>query len=266
MDPSIIPLPMYPSIECIKLGRFVTNMEHPHENYYDAKPLQPKVIQAGFSYTSETKQTTNADFRVSVLNTISTSLSKQVHKKLQIKPVQGTTYCIDNSEEWFHQAILNPKAKQWLERCGLDGKRMYLIVGYQTFLDPCLIQESGGQGNYGSEIDPVKALSTAVAGPLASASASTLVTIHGERNGEHWSAARLSASGERVSSIQYRTITYQWFSRRTLENLYLSKTHTWSCLEGRTRAFHEDEDDEEDEEDIFGVQLDDNCKTKMFLR
>lgn len=65
------------------------------------------------------------------------------------------------------------------------------------------------------------------------------------------------ASGERVCSLQYRKVKYRWLSNRSLNNLQLSKTRQWSCLDGDTRELYEVEDDE-DAEDTIEVRFDED--------
>lgn len=70
--------------------------------------------------------------------------------------------------------------------------------------------------------------------------------VHGELERFEGSTSRLLAPGEQVCALQYRKLSYRWFSRGVVETSRLLPTPYWLRWGIDRRYTYKDEDEEED--------------------
>jgi hypothetical protein len=130
---------------------------------------------------------------------------------------------------------------------------MFMIVSICTFTDTRFVQNSVKEEELQGKATASVSHSLAAAGalvPLANlVDPSVHLDLHNSASKETW----IFAPSEKICAIQYREIRYKWLSSRVVENLQLSKTRLWSCMEGDRRDAYEDEAD--DDEDVIEVDI-----------
>ncbi len=63
MVKTIVSCPIFLPVHSVKLGRFVTNIDQPHENYHEPPATEtPKAIVTSFSYTGYKQDIAGARF------------------------------------------------------------------------------------------------------------------------------------------------------------------------------------------------------------
>ncbi|RKK79378.1 hypothetical protein BFJ68_g16814 [Fusarium oxysporum] len=257
MVATVVPSSFFLSLESVRLGRLIKNINHPHEGYYEPPTGDvPKAIVTPFSFSSLNQQNNRTQFGSALTSLISAGFSKRLQSQIQLVPASASNYCLDNSDEWFDKAVGLPDTRKWIENAALRGHKIYIIVGIQTFTDTRIVQKSArGQQARGQVTVPVSLSLTAASAVMPFAE---LVdpTIHGEHQNAESDQLWLLAPGEQVCSLQYREVKTRWLSSRLIEPLQLSKTRQWSCMEGDKRDTYEDDSDEE-EEDTMEVALGD---------
>lgn len=264
MRTSVIPPQIFLPLGAVKLGRFVTSIKHPHQNYHD--PLSPTIVRQDSelistreSYTGD--RTSNNSLRLgsSLSSLLSAGFSKQTKTRTQITTEHAKTYTLANSDAWFDDATQLPAARAWIERNIDRGRDIYLIVGYHTVTDARVRQAAVAQGGTTGEIVLPVGMALAGAagvGPVAIPSALQDVmdpSITMEKLESDGEAQRCVFRGEQVCAVEYRKVKHRWLSGRDLNRARLDeRVHCWSSVE-QSRG----DEGEEDDEDVIEVQLGD---------
>ncbi|RKK82833.1 hypothetical protein BFJ68_g17508 [Fusarium oxysporum] len=251
MVATVIPSAFFLPLKSVRLGRFIKNIGHPHEGYYEPPTIDvPEAIVSKFSFSSLNQQNRKTRFESALTSLMSAGFSKRLQSEVHLAPACGSNYSLDNSDAWFDKAVTLPDTRKWIENAALRGHKIYIIVGIQTFTDTRIVQKSArGQRAGGQANVPVSLALTAATAVMPFAE---LVdpAVHGEYQNIESDQLCLLAPGEQVCSLQYREVKTRWLSSRLIEPLQLSKTRQWSCMEGNKRDTYEDGSDEEDEDTI----------------
>lgn len=252
----VVPSPFFLPLKSVRLGRFIKNINHPHEGYYEPPTIDiPEAIVAQFSVSSLHQQNSYTQFGSTLTSIISAGFSKRLQSEINLTPACGSNYSLDNSDAWFDKAVRLPETRKWIEKAALRGHKIYIIVGIQTLTDARIVQKSAqGQQARGQVSVPVSLTLTAATAIMPFAD---LVdpAVHGEYQNIENDKISLLARGEQVCSLQYRKVKTRWLSSRLMEPLQLSGTRRWTCMEGDKRDMYEESDNED--EDTIEVDLGD---------
>lgn len=260
----VIPRPIFLPQESVKLGRFIVNIERPHESYHEpAVAEEPKSIKAIHAVSARTEVSSSRKFGSTLTSLLSASFSKRAQATFSVKPTLSSEYVLENTIDWFDKAISNGNTRRWIEKAALRGDKIYMIVGIQTVTDAYIIQSSMREQQAGGQFDVPVSLSLAAAGLFVPLAGLIDPGIHGQHQSRDGIQSQFLVPGEQVCALQYRQIRHKWFSSKAMDRLRLSSTRYWSCIEGATRNGDEDEEDEqaekewdeEDLEDMIGVGL-----------
>jgi hypothetical protein len=256
MSRAIVPPSFFLPLHAVKLGRFITNIDQPHENYHEPPTTEaPTSIVDKFFFTGENRNDTTARFGATVASLMSAKFSRRARSRIHIAPAHGTNYSLDNSEEWFDKAVSLSDTRRWIEKKALRGCDIYMIVGITTFTDAHLVLGAVGESQVEGQINVPVSLSLAAAGVIAPLAGLIDPAVHGGYHNVDNSQLQYIAPGEQVCAFKYRKVQYHWLSRRLTEDSPLSKTRQWLCMEGDRRYTYEDED--EDNENTMEVGLED---------
>jgi hypothetical protein len=157
MVAAVIPSPFFLLLKSVRLGRFIKNINHPHEGYYEPSTIDvPEAIVSEFSFSSSKQQNRKTRFESALTSLISAGFSKRLQSEVHLAPVCGSNYSLDNSDAWFDKAVSLPDTRKWIENAALRGHKVYIIVGIQTFSDTRITQKlARGQGARGQANVPV---------------------------------------------------------------------------------------------------------------
>jgi hypothetical protein len=285
MPLTIVPSPPFLAFESVSLGRFVTNIDHPHEGYYEPKIGPPTPVLAQFSFAGHQERGAKTSFGSALINIFAATVSKLAEASIRVEADEGTSYSLDNSEAWFDEALSLADTKAWVEGMVLRGRTIYLVVGVQTLTNPRVRFGVAGDAQKQADVQVSSALAATLANMFAAPSGSgNTPSLSAESTRHHISQHRFEASGEFVCAIQYRKLKHRWLSRRSLQGVQLSKTRQWSYLLGNSRGIpgsqsanpdsglhragamsddsnpassvdDNDDDDDDDEEDIIEVDF-----------
>jgi len=155
----IVPQPFLP-YDSIKLGRFITNVNHPNLRHHDPPcPKPPKqVVSPRDSYIGLHQKGTGTSFRSALTSLMSAWFSKRAKTQVRLTADQITTYTLDNSDEWFEDAVGIPATRTWIERAVDREDNIYMIVGFHAITNARIIQDIVQGGDVGGQINlPVSA-------------------------------------------------------------------------------------------------------------
>ncbi|KAJ4047519.1 hypothetical protein NW761_007424 [Fusarium oxysporum] len=257
MVATVIPSAFFLPLKSVGLGRFIKNIGHPHEGYYEPPNIDvPEPIVSKFSFSSLNQQNRKTRFESALTSLMSAGFSKRLQSEVHLAPAYGSNYSLDNSDAWFDKAVSLPDTRKWIENAALRGHKVYVIVGIQTFTDTRIVQKSAGGKRAGGQVNVPVSLALTAATAVMPFAELVDPAVQGEYQNIESDQLCLLVPGEQVCSLQYREVKTKWISSRLIEPLQLSKTRQWSCMEGDKRDTYEDDSDEEDE-DIIEVDLGD---------
>jgi hypothetical protein len=250
MTPSIILPEFFVPKQTLKLGRFITSIDSPHQDYHDpacTTPLQP-VISPRDSYTGVHRTDSKSGFGLGLTSLMSAGFSKRAKTKIRVATDCVKTYYLEKSDDWFEEAAGMPATRQWFERKFDRGYDIYMIVGFHTVTDARIIQESVTGTAGGGQIRLPVGLSLAAAGVIVPLGNLIDPSVSGDRLDLEGAQAQFIAPGEQVCALQYRKICHRWLSSKDIDKSRLSKTPQWYSMETSR-------DEVEGEDDIIEVEL-----------
>lgn len=252
MRACIIPSQILLPQSSVKLGRFITNVEYPHQHHHDPPSETPPITLASTrsAYAGEHHAASDASFRSTLTALMSARLSKGTKLKVRVTTGQLRMYTLDNSEAWFDETTRLPATRAWIEQAIDRGREVYLIVGIHTVMDASISHESASGSRAGGHAEIPVSLSLTAAGIVAPFGGIIDPSIGFQRQGLDAAHTRFVAPGEQVCAIEYRKIRYEWLSSKRIEKSRLSNVRQWPSME-RAR------DEEDGEDDIIEVGLED---------
>ncbi|WAO94559.1 Hypothetical protein NCS54_01214800 [Fusarium falciforme] len=250
MTRSIILTPFFLSQDSIKLGRFVTRIDHPHQNHHDPPSAgQPRVLVSLLdSYTGQHETASRSAFNASLTSLLSASFSKRAKMKICVATDRVKTYTLDNSDSWFDEAIGQAATRGWIERALDRGEDIYMIVGYRTVTDASVSQASILGNSAEGQITVPATLSLAAAGAIVPIGGLLDPSVGIRQQGLDGATSQFMAPGEQVCAFEYRKLCHRWLSSKHVDNSRLSGVRQWSSVE-RSR------DEEDGEDDVIEVEL-----------
>ncbi|PWI64609.1 hypothetical protein PCL_09503 [Purpureocillium lilacinum] len=250
MRASIIPSQILIPQSSVKLGRFITSVEYPHQHYHDppSDMPPPTFTSTRSAYTGEHHAASDVSLRSTLTSLLSTRFSKGAKLKVRVTTGQFTAYTLDNSDSWFDEVTRLPATRVWIERAIDRGDDVYLVVGFHTITDATVIHESVAGNGSGACAEIPVSLSLTAAGAVAPLGGIAVPSIGFQRQGVDGARACFVAPGEHVCAIEYRKLRYEWLSSKRIEKARLSDVRQWSSME-RAR------DEEDGEDDIIDVGL-----------
>jgi hypothetical protein len=234
------------------LGRLVTSVDHPHQDYHDPAynhPPNPSV-DTREQYRGTIPKTRSPGFTSAFTSLISTSLEKHAKRRVRISADFVKTYTLENSSKRFEEATSSDDTRCWLERAIDQGDDLYFIVGFTTVTKARITYEFTGSGEYRGQASLPAGLSLNVATVQAATGDLTGSQADSSHGSEAGVVEQFIVPGEQICAIQYRKIRHRWLSSKNIDKATLAKEPRWFAGD-RLR------DEEEGVEDILEVDTED---------
>jgi hypothetical protein len=239
----------------VSLARLTTSIQTPQRDFHDPFPPQGSVPQL-----SNNNTTISIQHNVQSLGTSSSTAShsnnltallnlyrsKANLQTTSIAAIASLTYELTQWDMLFKRACEREATRHWLESAIEEGKNIFFIVGFRTFVDPSATElgaVSKGSGT-GVSIPIAQVAGTSAAVPMASFGLGDALDL-----GAEWEAQKKvglsrkwDAKGELVYAVQYCKVQFKWFSSRKIGNSSLGPTK-WKIHWG-VRAVQEVEEDD----------------------
>ncbi|QKX53214.1 uncharacterized protein TRUGW13939_00290 [Talaromyces rugulosus] len=225
----------------VKIGRFVTNVDEPYQDYCDPDiDFSLKVVEkVDTQYDGLDSKAAQQSFTSELTALLSSTFSKRHKTSIRIITNQIKTYYLDNNGECFRNAVQSESVRRWIEQTVDEGEDIYFVVGYRTINDAYVATRTGAQvGMGGKLVMPVSAGLTAagVVVPLGSIFDPGLTGSVGYTDEQQ----RLFVSqGEQIIAVQYRKVSFKWFASKTADRATLAKKTQWEQYD-RPRYLHSD--------------------------
>ncbi|CAF9931584.1 MAG: hypothetical protein GOMPHAMPRED_005961 [Gomphillus americanus] len=237
-------------LSSIKLGRFVTSIDNPHQDFHDPSyysTLHP-LISVRSSYGGRGHESRTSSFTSALTSLLSAGFSRRSGSNITIETSLVQTYMLPNSTQWFEEAISLEETRRWVEKCIDQGDDLYFVVGFHTIMDAQIIHEAANRNERTRQVGLPVGLALNAAGiiaPLGGLADPQLGASSGSSQGV---VQQFEAPGEQVCGFQYRKVCHRWLSSKNIDNASLAKTSHWSVGD-RWR------DEEEGIEDILQVEI-----------
>lgn len=239
MPPSVLLAEYLLPRSAISLGRFVTNVDEPNQDYHDpATDLAAYTTEKLQSEYDEARTSQNRrSFASELTGILSASFSKRGGSSVHITSSSVKTYYLNNVGEWFKHAVQSEKTRKWVERTIDEGEDMYIVTSFRTLLDARIKERAQGErGASGKFVSPVSATLAAL-GRVLPISDLTDPNIKASNNSMEGETREFVAKGEQVCAVQYRKIRHSWFSSKDTEKMKLARNPKWERYD-RPRLFH----------------------------
>lgn len=240
----IIPDLLLPQ-DSVKLGRFITNIDHPHQGYHDPSWTEAPepIITLREGFIGLNSKENDIGFTTALTSLLSVGFARRAKVEVEITVDHVRTYVLNNSDEWFVKATDFLATKTWIERQVDRDNDMFMIVGFHTVTNARIAQQIvSGTNTHGKTHVPTS-LSLAALGPLGSVFKPSMQASNYRTNNVR---TNFTAPGEQICALQYRKVQHRWLSSKTFDALRLSKSPRWTSVErGR---------DEEDDDDTIEVE------------
>ncbi len=233
----------------VRLGRFITNIDYPHQSHHDPPYAEtPKpTVSPRESYIGLDCKSSNTSFGSALTSLMSAGFSNRAKTQVQVKADCVTTYTLDNSDEWFTEATGMPSTRTWIERAVDRGHDIYMIVGYHTVTNARIVHEFVREKGAGGQINVPVGLSLAAVGAIVPLGEIIDPSAGGNSHRLDDTRSFFRAPGEQICAFQYRKVRHRWLSSNSIDTSRLSKSPRWSSVErGR--------DEEDGEDDIIEVE------------
>ncbi|KAH8649444.1 hypothetical protein BGZ60DRAFT_422352 [Tricladium varicosporioides] len=217
----------------LPLGILFRSLEAPEEEFCPNKP-QPyprdEVIFAPIPQFSSQLGLSGANKgTLQITKALSTYLKKDVNEKLGVEAVRAANYTLKNSGDKFEKLCEDTDVRKWLEKRIAKNHKVYMLVGKQTLTNSHFSHEKDSSSEGSSKLQaPVGDIVTKAAGiPVDVTQEALDVTAEGKFTEERHATSDYHVRGEMIWSIKYRSVTFDWWTKKTLENAKLGKSTIW---------------------------------------
>src|SRR6266566_3083744 len=145
MPRSILLSQFFLPLSAIGLGRFVTSLDDPHQDYHNpicnASPEVTEKVQTQYNSIHYSFNYQNVASQLTTF--LSSSFSKRLKASIWITADQAKTYYLNNAGQWFRHAVQSQETREWIERTIDEGEDIYVVVAYQTLSNARIIKLEG---------------------------------------------------------------------------------------------------------------------------
>ncbi|KAI9849165.1 MAG: hypothetical protein M1837_005395 [Sclerophora amabilis] len=253
-----------PSVEAVRLGRFITNLKQPNLSFHDPEYQTPPtaIVTPQLEFAGSHQTGADDGLHSTLLALLSFALSRRAERRIKVTTETVNTHSLSNALTWFKEATKLENTRKWLEDA-IGGEDVFFIVGFRTISNARISDETlSASGVLGQAQAPLSA-ALATAGVVV-----PLQKINPSLGGHHQAAdgvrAHFKAPGETVCALQYLKLRHSFLSSSQVDKTTLSKNPQWNIYEATRNA-------SAGIEDILEVNLDDdevpegNWETKALL-
>tara|TARA_R110002003_G_scaffold2127_2_gene24112 strand:- start:3409 stop:4152 length:744 start_codon:yes stop_codon:yes gene_type:complete len=200
----------------VSLGRFVINLDDPHQDFHDP--------------TSNTSPSFNEK--------VQTHYESLHHSAKHENVASQLTTFLSSS---FAKRPKSQETCEWIERTIDEGEDIYVVVAYNTLVNAGILEQLGGQSSAGGNLAvPVSTALTAsgVVVPFSMADPG----LSGSRGRIEDEQRQFIAPGEQIYAVQYRKVRWRWFSSKKVDKMTLATKAWWEKYDGPRNLQGEPED------------------------
>jgi len=226
--------------DAVALGRLVLSIQRPEQDFFapspSMAPTSENKSQVQYQSFQETlKRVQSCKLAACLTKLLSLSNRGSNSHSTAIQASSCMTYTLKNSGDYFAQLCEDKAARKWLEKAFHKNHDVYLVVGIKTLTDANVVlkNEAKRDADVKSQA-PVDAslfsgdvpASLGVMGASGSKIDSTLID------------SKFGVPGEQVYAAQFRKVEFKLFSKKTIDNAFLTQGNRWTIYpSGRVWPF-----------------------------
>jgi hypothetical protein len=217
----------------VSLGRFVINLDEPHQDFHDptnnTSPNSTEKVQTRYESLHHSAKHQNIASQLTTF--LSSAFAKRLKASVRITADQAKTYYLNNAGQWFRDAVKSQETREWIERTIDEGEDIYVVVAYHTLVNARIQEQLGGQSSAGGRLEvPVSTALTAsgVIVPFNMADPG----LSGSRGRVEDEQRQFIAPGEQIYAVQYRKVRWRWFSSNKVDEMTLATKAWWEKYDG----------------------------------
>ncbi|KFZ22972.1 hypothetical protein V502_02551 [Pseudogymnoascus sp. VKM F-4520 (FW-2644)] len=205
MPASVLLPQFFLPLSAVNLGRFVTNVDEPHRDFHDpvCDPNYDITEKVQAKYDSVHRSANHSSFASELTSFLCSSFSKRSKTSIRITANQVKTYYLNNTGQWFRDAVQSEQTRKWIERTIDEGDEIYVVVGYHTVLDARIVEQSGEQRTSGGSLTIPVSTALPSAGVAVLFGGLTDPSLAGSRGRIEDEQRCFVAQGEQIWAVQY---------------------------------------------------------------
>ncbi|KAF4992643.1 hypothetical protein FGRMN_7044 [Fusarium graminum] len=250
----------------IELGRLVLDPKYPTQDYcqptikrdntdkctndgVDSEiPSSLEVETQQFENFHETfEKAKGTRLEASLLNILSLAPSVPSRTSTSISGALCVIHQLRDTNAFFSTICQQARVRTWLEEQSQRTRStVYIVCGFKVLTDASVSLTREHGTSFEASVNVPSALVTGAMGvPIPGLDAGAGVTVSRESSNK----TEYTAVGEQVFAVQYRKVSFSWFSKNKVDQAYLAKGNRWVSYV-QARAGQADEDEEIIECDI----------------
>jgi hypothetical protein len=236
------------ALDAVRLGRLVLNVDSPEQDFHDSPALRLEPSDASVkrqaSLVDIRSGSGGAELNATLAYLLHAHTKVDVSGEEQLKASTTITHQLKNSMDVFSTICADIGTRKWFEKILGKGRKIYMIVGYQTISHGVLSYTKSIGASAGMSVDvPVTGtpLDPSVGGGI---SGNTRREVH------------VQALDEQVYAVQYRKVEFEWLRSRDLDKASLEKGTRWKVYWG-TRDEDLSDEEGDDASDVLESHLTD---------
>lgn len=262
---SSLPTPLALGPDKLPLGTLVQDICDPLDGPLLPQPndsISRRIITSDFTFSGQVKDGRTISSSLKMF--LEARFSRQGQVDVAVDSASGHMYMLGDASLWFDNLVAQERTRRWIEERALSNKKFFLIVGLKTLVNPSIATATGKGRTLGGEAD-LSAVVAAAGGGLVGLVGNQGPSLSAARESSRTVETKQALPGERICSIDYRVIKTKWFSSKAAQPFDVSKTRSWSCLEGKLREAGNVSDDEGDdsEEDVDNTVEEDSIMVEL---
>jgi hypothetical protein len=218
-------------VDEVKLGRFIVNYKHPHQDFHDPQcSYEPRqLVNTIEDYTASSQKFKSNGARSTFTSMLASSFSKRAKSDIQVDTGVVKSYALQNSGRWFRDAMALEETRIWIEDEVDIGHDIFMIAGFYTMSDARVVHQSTRERKVEGQIEaPVELSIAASVGAVVPLGVGDLLNpgVSAHRQKINFENGGLVAPGEQIFALQYFQVDRRWYSKDS-KSLKLSKNPSW---------------------------------------
>jgi hypothetical protein len=231
MKPSTLILNHLLPRDSVELGRLVTNINDPLQDYCQLDPLS----LSDDSISTQCLENFNAILHVSKGSGLSAFLTQMLSGSWSVSrrattDIAATAYetiQLGNCEEVLRSACKSDPVRNWFERAARRRRNVYIVSGLKILVNARVRQTRVKTVDKGVSVQAPGLLITAATGVPIPLDNTLDVGVKRTFNNNSAEQGGYMASGEHIFAIQYRKVRMKEFSTKAFDPAYLLEGARW---------------------------------------
>ena len=230
----------------VKLGSLVPNVARPHIDAFEAITLKEEdvLISEQLNFQALLEQGRSSAFEACLSKLVSASADGSKKSSIKLSAHKAMCYEMSTPLSFFKQLSAQESTRLWLQEAIGQGRSSYVVTGFRTLFDANVVQNNISSKDARAAIKvPLGAI---LAGGVDPTGGLADLGLRGGLGRTARQQQKYLTHGEQIYAVQYRKITFKWFSSKSVDAAFLDAKNRWKILGEDVRAPGKEDEEEED--------------------